>query len=281
MVASELLGYEDGAFTGAVRGGKRGRLEAASGGTVLLDDVDTLTLNAQTSLLRFIETGEIQKVGGTNSIKADVRIICSSNRDLQAMVRSGEFRIDLYYRMKIINIHLPSLSERKDDIPLFARHFLRSLKIDDLPLGILVISDEAMRKLGGYDWPGNLRELQSVIWRAAMICRDMRINSDDIIFGEDLKVVPGDGGGGLLLSEEHLSFIERICFTPAERAGIIRFLEDYTERPFANRHWAERFNVSTSTARKRLSALEEAGILRREGTKKGSKYYISVGNKRD
>ena len=277
LVASELLGYEGGAFTGAVRGGRKGRLEAASGGTVFLDDVDTLTLNAQTSLLRFIETGEIQKVGGTDIVKADVRIICSSNRDLPAMVMLGEFRIDLYYRLKIFNINLPPLRERKDDIPLFARHFLKSLKSEGIPLGILVISDKAVRKLREYDWPGNLRELMSVIWRAAMFCEDGCINCEEIIFGDDLKVVSKKEDGGLVLSEEHLSFIERICFTPGERAGIKRFLGDYAEIPFASGDWAERFSVSTSTARKRLKALVEAGILRQEGTKKGSKYYVNAG----
>ncbi|AWI06918.1 sigma-54 interaction domain-containing protein [Clostridium drakei] len=162
LLESELFGYESGAFTGANKGGKPGKFELANGGTIFLDEVGDLSLHLQPKLLRVIEQGQLERVGGVKSIKLDVRIISATNKDLEAMVKKGEFREDFFYRLCVIPIMIPPLRKRLEDIILLAEYFLD--KYDKkLNKNIVGISEEVKKQLLLYDWPGNVRELENVV----------------------------------------------------------------------------------------------------------------------
>jgi len=167
LLESELFGHMKGAFTGAISN-KRGLFEAADGGTIFLDEVGELPLSMQVKLLRVIQDREFTRVGGTEPVRVDVRIISATNKELEEAVRKGEFREDLFYRLNVIQLRLPTLRERKDDIPLLAQHFL-SLFSAELGKNIHRISSEAMWLLMNYDYPGNVRELQNMIERAVAL----------------------------------------------------------------------------------------------------------------
>lgn len=164
LLESELFGHMKGAFTGAMYN-KRGLFEVADGGSILLDEIGELPLSMQVKLLRVIQDKEFTRVGGTDPIKVDVRIISASNKDLEEAVREKKFREDLYYRLNVIQIKLPLLRERKEDIPLLTEHFFEKY-IQELGKDIRKISPDAMKLLVNYDYPGNVRELQNVIERA-------------------------------------------------------------------------------------------------------------------
>ncbi|WIF95066.1 sigma-54 interaction domain-containing protein [Caminicella sporogenes] len=165
LLESELFGYDEGAFTGAKKGGKKGKFELANGGTILLDEIGDMSMHMQAKLLRVIQEKEVERLGGNKRISLDVRIIASTNMDLEKLVEEKKFREDLYYRLNVITIKLPPLRERKEDIEELA-NALR-IKVSNR-LGIYVegISSEALRYLKAYDWPGNIRELENVIERA-------------------------------------------------------------------------------------------------------------------
>ncbi len=165
LIESEIFGHERGAFTGAVAR-KIGRMEKADGGTLFLDEIGDITYEVQAKLLRAIQEREFERVGGTKPIKVDVRFIAATNQDLDEAVREGRFRKDLFYRLNVVNIHLPPLRERKEDIPLLVEHFLRHYSAAGKQ-GIQ-ISDEAMELMVNYHWPGNVRELQNFIERAIL-----------------------------------------------------------------------------------------------------------------
>lgn len=171
LLASELFGYEEGAFTGARRGGNIGKFELADGGTLFLDEIGEMSLEMQVVLLRAIEEKAITRIGGKETIPINVRIIAATNKDLAQEVASGRFRIDLYYRLNVISIHLPPLRERKDDIKLFAQHFATQIGAKRGTKKI-EIQPEALKALEAYNWPGNIRELQNVIERALNVAKD-------------------------------------------------------------------------------------------------------------
>jgi Nif-specific regulatory protein len=167
LLESELFGHEKGAFTGAIKQ-KRGRLELAEGGTIFLDEVGELSPAIQAKLLRALQTREFERVGGTKSIKVDVRTIAATNRDLKTAIKAGEFREDLYYRLNVVSIPMPPLRERRQDIPLLATYFVAeySRKCKRRVTGI---APEARRLLCAYDWPGNVRQLENAIERAVVL----------------------------------------------------------------------------------------------------------------
>lgn len=181
LLQSELFGYEEGAFTGAKKGGRPGKFELADGGTLFLDEIGEMPLEMQVSLLRFLQDRIITPVGGNQWKKVDVRIIAATNRNLYHEVQNGRFREDLYYRLNVIAINMPPLRERRDDIPLLARHILHTicqqLKIADVEIAPLV-----MEKLSVYHWPGNVRELQNVIERALVYADEKMITVDCLPF---------------------------------------------------------------------------------------------------
>jgi transcriptional regulator with PAS, ATPase and Fis domain len=167
LLESELFGHEKGAFTGAHQL-KKGKLELAHGGTVFLDEIGDLALELQTKLLRVLQEREFERVGGTAPISVDLRVIAATNRNLEAAVKSGAFREELYHRLDVIALTLPPLRERKEDIPALANHFLERFSLE-AKKQFSVIADDAREKLIAYNWPGNIRELANVIERAVVL----------------------------------------------------------------------------------------------------------------
>ncbi len=178
LMESELFGHEKGAFTGA-QYRRKGKLEMARGGSLFLDEIGTLGLKSQVDLLRVLEDREFHRVGGERSVKADFRLICATNVNLSDAVQRGEFREDLYYRINVFTIVLPSLRERQADIPLLANHFLDKHR-KAMNKNVEAISPEAMNLLKSYDWPGNVRELVNAIERAVVINKSGTITPDDL-----------------------------------------------------------------------------------------------------
>lgn len=168
LLESELFGYEEGAFTGAKRGGKIGKFEAANYGTLFMDEISQLPYSFQPKLLRVLQEREIERVGSTRSIPVDVRMVFASNENLMEMVGKGDFRKDLYYRIDVVNIHIPPLRERLDDIPLLVNHLLHKLNAD-LGIRISGVSPEVIELFQSHNWPGNIRELEHSLERAANI----------------------------------------------------------------------------------------------------------------
>ena len=178
LLASELFGHVRGAFTGAVSD-KKGVFEEADGGSCFLDEIGNINFETQAKLLRVLQEHEVKRVGSQRAVKVDVRIIAATNKDLKALLRSGAFREDLYYRIKVVTIRLPPLRERKDDIPRLAEYFLRRYRSDNRK-PVNAISDEAMDLLRGYSWPGNIRELENVIERAVVLSNQPVLGPDDL-----------------------------------------------------------------------------------------------------
>lgn len=174
VLESELFGYEPGAFTGAEKR-KPGLMEVADGGVLFLDEVASTPVDIQIKLLRALEERSFRRVGGTHSIKVDVQVIAASNRDLTGMIARGEFREDLYYRLKVVDLHLPPLRERRQDIPELVGLFIRHNN-PHMGLNITDVTPRALQALMAYDWPGNIRELRNVIERAMLFCDDAAID---------------------------------------------------------------------------------------------------------
>jgi two-component system nitrogen regulation response regulator GlnG len=175
LIESELFGHERGAFTGATNR-TQGRFEQGNGGTLFLDEIGDMPPEAQTRLLRVLQEGEFTSVGGRQPIKANVRIIAATHRDLRNAIRLGQFREDLFYRLNVVPIRLPPLRERAEDIPLLARHFLERAREDGLPMKTL--DQSAMDRLKQHGWPGNVRELENLMRRLAALCPEETINGD-------------------------------------------------------------------------------------------------------
>jgi len=178
LVESELFGHEKGAFTGAQQL-RKGRFETAHGGTLFIDEVGDIPLNTQVKLLRVLQEHYIERIGSTQSIPVDVRVIAATNRPLEDMVKNGEFREDFYYRLNVVKINLPPLRKRKNDIPLLTDHFIRKYA-DINQKTVNGISREAMDTLMKYDYPGNVRELENIIEQAVVLSRDDLISSADL-----------------------------------------------------------------------------------------------------
>jgi two-component system response regulator AtoC len=178
LLESEMFGYEKGAFTGAV-GTKTGLFESANGGTLFLDEVGELGQALQVKLLRVMQDHEVRRVGGTNSIKVDVRIITATNRDLEQFVKEGKFRDDLFYRLNVVRITLPSLKEREEDIPMLAHHFLQKCAAGTTT-AVRGFHPDTMECLKRYRWPGNVRELENAIERAVSLSHGPLLTPDDL-----------------------------------------------------------------------------------------------------
>ena len=178
LLESELFGHERGAFTGALQA-KPGQIEVASGGMLFLDEVAEMSPSSQAKLLRVIQEREFQRLGATRKLKANVRIVAATNRDLRQIVEKGEFREDLYYRLHVFEIRIPLLCERKDDIPLFTDAFVKDIgrSLVRPPAGL---TEEAEAALMAHDWPGNVRELRNVLERAAILCEGGLIGTEHL-----------------------------------------------------------------------------------------------------
>ncbi len=186
LLESEMFGYEKGAFTGAV-GAKAGLFEAANGGTLFLDEIGDLGQALQVKLLRVMQEQEVRRVGSTSSVKVDVRIIAATNRDLAARVKEGKFRDDLYYRLNVVRIALPSLAQRQEDIPMLAHHFLQ--KYAKQSSHVRGFAPETMVLLKRYQWPGNVRELENAVERAVSLSHGPLLLPEDL--PESIRSEPG------------------------------------------------------------------------------------------
>ena len=178
LLESELFGHMKGSFTGAIKD-KPGRLEAANGGTVFLDEIAELPLSLQTKFLRFLQDELFERVGGDRTIKVDTRIIAATNRDLRQEIASGQFRVDLYYRLNVISLRVPALREHREDLLPLAEKFLAEAAVRNRRSG-LQFSDEARKAITSHTWPGNIRELRNVIERAVVLSRGNIINKEDL-----------------------------------------------------------------------------------------------------
>jgi transcriptional regulator with PAS, ATPase and Fis domain len=180
LLESELFGYEKGAFTGAEHT-KKGRFEMADKGTLFLDEIGDISLKTQIDLLRVLQEKEFRRLGGQEEIKVDVRILAATNRDIKKAISENRFREDLFYRLNVISIHIPPLRERKDDIPLLVKAFIRRCCLE-MNKEQVKIAPSAMKLLMDYNWPGNVRELENVIERALVIGRGEEIVTEDLPF---------------------------------------------------------------------------------------------------
>lgn len=237
LVESELFGHEKGAFTGAI-GRKLGRFELADQGTLFLDEIGELPLDLQAKLLRVLQEGEFERVGSTETRKVDVRVLAATNRDIAKRTKEGSFRPDLYYRLNVFPILLPPLRERRDDMPLLIRHFLRKYG-EKYGKQIETIPARAMTTLRTYDWPGNIRELENVIERAVILSRGKELTLEQEFFKAD--------------DPEHTLRVETLA--EAERAHIIKVLEATGWRVSGKGGAAELLGVKRSTLESRMKKL--------------------------
>lgn len=251
LLESELFGHERGAFTGAVAM-RKGRFELADSGTLFLDEIGEIPLALQSKLLRAIQEKNFERVGGSKTLKVDVRIVSATNRELKEEVKRGNFREDLYYRLNVIHLALPALRERQDDIPLLVDYFVESVA-DRLGKTGLRIMKEAMRLLVSLPWEGNVRELENTIERAAILCDDNIITGDDVQpeslgmdrqrdWGEELdigRLIPVDAGLNDVLyaiedrmlnqALEHSAYVQARA---AEKLGITKSLLQYKMKKY-------------------------------------------------
>ena len=245
LLESELFGYEKGAFTGAVSR-KPGLFETADGGSLFLDEIGDLRPATQVKLLRVLQEREFQPVGGVKQMKVDVRLLSATNKDLEKATREGKFREDLYYRLNVLQIELPPLRERKDDIPLLVKHFLAKFGSRQTVL------EETTNALVGYDWPGNVRELENAIERAVVLAKAHQITTDDLpdrIVAGELARHPLSG------AEQH---VEPLNFRKAREQFEKQFLQDAVD--------ACAGNIAEASRR--------SGISRRYLYQKLNKYHI-------
>ena len=191
LLESELFGHEKGAFTDA-KAQKKGLLELANGGTVFLDEIGDMSPTLQGKVLRALEERTFRRVGGSQDIHVDVRIIAATNRPLEKLIEEKKFREDLYYRLNIITVDVPPLRDRREDIPLLVDHFLKRFSTE-FRKGISDISSEALRKLDSYTWPGNVRELKNVIERAVLLGAGPVLGADDVIMGRAVAAAQDAG----------------------------------------------------------------------------------------
>ena len=246
LLESELFGYEKGAFTGARAGGKPGKFELAHNGTVFLDEIGDLPLEMQPKLLRVLEDKEFERLGGNTVIRSDFRLIAATNQNLEEMVSSGAFRKDLFYRLNVIALHIPSLRKRRSDIVIIARHLLNKLAQEAAMLNVKM-APEAEKALADYDWPGNVRELSNVLERSLSSIEGDTIEREHLPFYVRRESVSSQ-------TTEYASI--RVTQAKAEKSAILRALEE--------------------TANNKTRAAELLGIHRTLLYKKMKKHAIAV-----
>jgi two-component system response regulator FlrC len=223
LLESELFGFEKGAFTGADQR-KIGKFELAHQSTFLLDEISEMPLLLQAKLLRVLQEGEVERLGGQGPQKVSVRIVATTNRPLEAMVREGKFREDLYYRLNVIPLEIPPLRARPLDIELLARHF-SDVSCTQNNLTARVMSSGAMEKLMGYPWPGNIRELQNVMERSVLLSRDNEIRPEEILLPEIASSsLAGLSAGMTVFEAERLLIMKTLEFTGQNRTRAAEML---------------------------------------------------------
>ena len=251
LLESELFGYEKGAFTGAVSR-RIGKFEEASDGTLLLDEISEMDIKIQSKLLRAIQEKEIDRIGGKAPVKVNTRIIATSNRNLAEAVKNGTFRQDLYYRLNVVNINIPPLRERPEDIIVLSKHFVKKYsELNDLPLKPL--SAEAEAKLMIYRWPGNVRELENTVHRAVLLSAGDHIDADAVILDDPDSIISAPKTDEVMSGGE---FVGRTVAS-MERTLII----DTLKHTLGNRSVAANIlGISIRTLRNKLKQYEQEGF---------------------
>lgn len=246
LLESELFGFEKGAFTGANQQ-HQGKFEQANGGTLLLDEVTETDQNLQAKLLRTLQESEIERIGGNGPIKVNTRIIATTNRDIAKTVTEGNFRQDLFYRLYVIHLEIPPLRERKKDIEVLARHFLKTFSQKFKNQSASITAD-AMQKLVNYPWPGNVRELQNVIQRAVLMANGNTITSDEFIL-EPKKV------------ETNLEWVKHLPIGRKMREVETQFIIETLKNHNGNRtHSAKTLGISLRTLRNKINEFTIEGF---------------------
>jgi DNA-binding NtrC family response regulator len=268
LLESELFGHEKGAFTGAVAR-RLGKFEEATGGTLLLDEISEIAPRLQAKLLRAIQEREIDRIGGNNPVKIDVRLIATSNRDLEAAVRAGEFREDLYYRLNVMQIALPPLRQRPDDVPALAEHFARKYSSSN-GLAYKALTDAAVNKLKTHTWRGNVRELENTMHRAVLLSPTDSIEPEAILLQGGYTSGPGTGAASAAPAPVATNASDAKNADTLAAAGYIGRTVAEVERDLilgtlthtlGNRtHAANILGISIRTLRNKLKEYSESGI---------------------
>jgi len=221
LLGSELFGHEKGAFTGA-ESRRRGKIELAAGGTLFLDEVGAISPQMQIELLRVLETKEFMRIGGSQPVRVDFRVVCATNENLETAIEEGRFREDFFYRINVFTIEAPPLRARNSDIPLLARHFLQRFA-QQMDKRITEISPEAMKLLTEYDWPGNVRELSNAIERAMVVGRPPAIRPEDLPLRTSPDGAAGHGDSLLQVEKRHITdVLKRTDWNITQAAKILK-----------------------------------------------------------
>jgi two-component system NtrC family response regulator len=285
LLESELFGHEKGAFSGAVSQ-RKGRFELAHGGTLFLDEITEMSPPLQVKLLRILQEMEFERVGGSQSLKVDVRVVAASNRDLKAEVAAGRFRSDLFYRLNVVRIQLPALRERTDDIPLLVNHFVAKHSQGVEPSNIMMEPD-ALRLLLDYPWPGNVRELENVIERAIILSHGNRITVKDLPSDisrpyEPPQSVeaenPGIEGSESFPWAKGMPEIDAGERMPQSglRPRQMRALDFIKVNAFiTNKYYSQLNEISERQALRELNEMVDAGMLNRVGKGRACRYIMA------
>ncbi|MBN2049354.1 MAG: sigma 54-interacting transcriptional regulator [Spirochaetales bacterium] len=260
LLESELFGYEEGAFTGASRGGKLGKIEAADSGTVFLDEIGDMPQNLQAKLLRVLQRREFERVGGTTPIRVNVRFISATHRDLNDLMRDGTFRSDLFYRLNVVPIHIPALREHREDVEILLNYYLKKYALT-AGQAFKYFSFQAMKALTAYDWPGNIRELENVVQYCLTMSVGSVIEADDLPPGivsewsdREEQRVPSQKE-----TESPEDLLRRLQGKRKALSGEIRKLLDlFGEDTTGKQRAAEHLNISLATLYRRL---KEEGLV--------------------
>ncbi|MBU0692228.1 sigma 54-interacting transcriptional regulator [bacterium] len=275
LLDSELFGYEPNSFTGAGPRGREGRIEAAHGGTLFLDEIAELPLAGQAKLLRFLDRGELQRVGRTKPVQVDVRVICATHQNLEALVERKKFRQDLYYRIALMDLFMPPLRDRKEDIPLLVTHFMNEFRQSYAKLQPDSISEDTLIALRKRSWPGNIRELRFTVERAFLQCGGAQIQVEQLPKEKELTKQQSES---LPLSQLESQLAEKLSEARdslfPDREKWAKFLLSQNSESICNHTIVDYFKISEASARIRLNSLTQLKILRPEGSKKGRKYYL-------
>lgn len=247
LIESELFGYEPGAFTGASPKGYMGRFEKANGGTVFIDEIGELPLNMQIRFLHVLQRKQLERIGSTKTIDVDIRIIAATNKNLMDMINEGSFRADLYYRLNVIPINVPSLAQRAEDIPVLANHFVRALAKEHNK-DIEGISSDAMDILLSYSWPGNVRELENAI------AYGVNMTSHSVITSEDLPpfLVPS-GANPVITSDGDINYRDKV--SSFQKNLLLSQLEDVRNGKMTKTELARKLGISRSSLYRKISKL--------------------------
>ena len=248
LIESELFGHEKGAFTGAIKQNK-GKFELAHGGTLLLDEISEMALPLQSKLLRVLQEREIERLGGQAPISVDARIVATTNRNLQEEVKEGRFREDLYYRLNVVPVQLPSLRERKSDIPTIAQHFIKKICLEN-GKRLLTLSDDALTELQRYHWPGNVRELENRIERAVIICNDTELSPKHLLFDSSETQDTQTSTNRYDIPDRPMTMRE------TEKALILKTLKEFNGNRMKT---SEALQISVRTLRNKLNEYRKTG----------------------